>query len=117
MNTTKPSQEEIDDFVKKDVLDILGLSNLPEDKKNELREKIVSTIQNRVFRRITKELEAKGKLKDFKSASDDTIEDFFKTSGIDTDKIFVEEALAFKAQLKASANMVDLGLKPNKTNK
>ena len=117
MDTTKPSQKEIDDFVKKDVLEILGLNNLPEEKKKELREKIVSTIQNRVFRRITTELEEKGKLKDFESASDNTIEDFFKTNGIDTDKIFVEEALAFKAQLKASANMVDIGLKPKKDKK
>lgn len=117
MNTTKPSQKEIDDFVKKDVIDLLGLSELPEEKKIESRDKIIATIQNRVFRRITKELEKKGKLKEFKSTSDDTVEKFFESNGIDTDKIFVEEALHVKAQLKASADMVDLGFKPKTDNK
>ena len=36
MNTTKPSQNEIDDFVKKDVLDSLGSSDWLEEEKNEL---------------------------------------------------------------------------------
>lgn len=107
------SRKDVDELLKKDIIEILGLSHLPEERKNSLREKILSTVQNRVMLRIGEMLEKKGKTSDFaKVDSDETVERFFAENGIDTDKIFFEEAIAYKAQLATTAEFVSKGVAP-----
>lgn len=106
------TQDEINDLINKDILDILGLSKIEEKKKDELREKIVATVENRVLRRITDELEKNNKFDDFEKliAEDKSVDEFLSENGISPERIFAEEAISYKAKLKASSNLIDIGL-------
>lgn len=104
MTQIKISQKEINDLADKDILEIIGLGNLDEEKKQKLRGKILETVQNRVFKRIIELLEKKGKISEYENIVDDkSVEDFFRDNGINYEAIFLEEALFYKSQLKAAS--------------
>jgi len=105
--------EEIDKFISTDVIELMGLSDLPEDDKKAMREKIIRTIENRALARIAKMLEEKGKTAELEGIEEEeAILKFFDDNAIPYEDIFTEEALAYKAQLKTAAEMASVGLKP-----
>ena len=53
--------EEIEKFISSDVIDLMGLSDLPDEDKKNMREKIIRTIENRALARIAAMLKDKGK--------------------------------------------------------
>lgn len=111
MASQKISQEDINSLVTRDIIDIVGLSHLDEKRKQELRGKILETVQNRVFNRIVKELKEKNKVEEYEKLEEDVaVENFFKNNGIDEEKIFLEEALYYKAQLATAAKVADAGI-------
>lgn len=111
--TDDNDKNSIDDLLHGDIIDILGLSGLEETRKQELRDEIVITIQNRVFMRIMDELEKKNKIEEYDNLSDDlSVEKFFLENGIDTEKYFLEEVFAYKAQLQTTSKLIDIGFKP-----
>jgi len=104
------TQKEVNDLLEKDVFDLIGLGRISDKKKEDLRAKIVDTIQARIFRRIVKMIEEKGKLGEYdKLEKEEAVEDFLKKNGIDTNQIYVEEAMIYKAQLATAGNMIDAG--------
>ncbi len=112
MSDNNLDQKEIDELIGKDIIDIVGLTDLPEGEKQELRGQILETVQNRVFERILNELKEKNQLDEFKNiGAEEEIEKFFKANSIDTDIIFLEEAIIYKAQMKNATDMMKLGLK------
>ena len=105
------SQEDVDSLIARDIVDIMGLSHLEEKKKQELRGKILQTVQSRAFNRIVSELKKKNKVEDYEKLEEDkAVENFFKENGIDEERIFIEEALFYKTQLAAAAKIADVGL-------
>lgn len=106
------TEDEIRALVNKDLLEIMGLDKISEEKKVELREKMAATIENRVFRRVTKELTEKGKFDEFEKIAQDDKDpsEFLKKNGINTERIYIEEAILYKSQMKVAANFVDIGL-------
>jgi len=111
-------QSDIDELLEKDIIDILGLSHLPEAEKTELRDRIVNTIQNRAFNRIVEEIKDRSKIKEFEALTEDKeIDQFFLDNQIFPDVYFFQEALAYKAELMTAKELVDAGLKPKVTHK
>ena len=106
--------EEIEKFISSDVIDLMGLSNLPEDKKQDLREKIISTIENRALARIIGMIFDKKKLEEMeKLEGEKALAKFFAENNIPYEDIFTKEALAYKAQLKTAAELTDVGFTPS----
>jgi len=105
--------EEIEKFISADVIDLMGLKDLPDEDKKNMREKIIRTIENRALARIAELLKEKGKTEELEKIEDEeAILKFFSDNEIPYEDIFTEEALAYKAQLKTAADMTSVGLKP-----
>lgn len=105
--------EEIEKFISSDVIDLMGLSDLPDEDKKNMREKIIRTIENRALARIAVMLKDKGKTAELEGIEEEeAILKFFDDNAIPYEDIFTEEALAYKAQLKTAAEMASVGLKP-----
>lgn len=97
-----------EDIIKKDILDLMGASDMPEEKKKELYTKMLETIQNRVITKIFDQLtpENAEKLKQLiDKGNKSEIENFLKFQNIDLAKLMLEEALIYKTE------MVDLSKK------
>jgi hypothetical protein len=106
--------EEIERFISADVIDLMGLSDLPEDDKKAMRGKIIRTIENRALARIAGILKEKGKTAELEGIEEEeAILKFFNDNQIPYEDIFTEEALAYKAQLKTAAEMASVGIKPH----
>ena len=105
--------EEIEKFISSDVIELMGLSNLPEDKKQEMREKIISTIENRALARIMGMIKDRNKLEELEELEgEEAMAKFFTENNIPYEDIFAEEAITYKAQLKNAADMADVGFQP-----
>jgi|GEM_PF-2126945 len=96
---------EIEDYAKildTDIFELLGLQNLPQEKKSEIAHRIGNIIIDRVLIRLDSMLRGPeiAELK-FLTERDDKegLVEFFKTRNIDIAKMMVEEAIALKAQL------------------
>lgn len=103
------SQEEISDLINKDILDIIGLSKLDDAKKDELRTKIIATVENRVLRRITDELQKKKVFDNYEKlvAEDKSVDEFLSENGILPERIFAEEAIIYKSMLKVASDSIN----------
>ena len=105
------SDEEIEKFLQSDIIDLMGLSNIDEEEKTKLRDTILDTIKNRVFKRLIEELKSHHLLKDFEEIVDeDESEAFLKKHEIDVEAMFIEEAIYYKAQLKSVADLTLKGV-------
>jgi hypothetical protein len=91
-----------DDLIERDIFDLLGVKEMtPEDKKETLKN-MVETIKGRVMVRIDGELsdDEALELKNIALAGDEKgFQEMMKKVGIDTQKLFAEEALIYKLQL------------------
>lgn len=91
-----------EDVLNKDILELMGAGQLPEDKKIELYQKMVATIQNRVVARITDEIpeaDMEEWLKTIDSGDKAKMQEFLKTLSIDLPKLMLEEAIIYKTEL------------------
>ena len=91
-----------EDILNKDILELMGVGNLPEEKKRELYTKMLETIQNRTIARIFDQLSPEDgeKLKQLLDSDNKTeIESFLKSKGVDIAKMMLEEAIIYKAEL------------------
>lgn len=105
--------DEIERFISADVIDLMGLKDLPDEDKKNMSEKIIRTIENRALARIAAMLKDKGKTAELEGIEEEeAILKFFDDNAIPYEDIFTEEALAYKAQLKTAAEMASVGLKP-----
>jgi len=100
------------DVIEKDIIELLGLTNLPKEKQDEYRQKASETIYDRAFTRITKLLEEKGKLPEFEKVAQDEVKmkEFLFQNGIELEKLMTEETLIYKAQMKTVAEVLDTGI-------
>lgn len=102
-----------EDILNKDILELMGAKDLPEEKRQELYQKMLDTIQNRVIARIADQL-PDADMDQFKQIADtgdqQKMSDFLKEKDIDLAKLMLQEALIYKTE------MVNLA-KPLKGNK
>ncbi|MFA6532093.1 MAG: hypothetical protein WCT32_04480 [Patescibacteria group bacterium] len=97
-----PAQKEIDitEIAEKSLLEVLGLQDLPQEKRSPIIANMVKIIQTRVTARIFDELDDNG-LKQFSDSDTNPKKTraFLESKGIDLDKITSDEVVNFKAEL------------------
>lgn len=91
-----------EDIVNKDILELLGVGDIPNKEKRQLYQKMIETIQNRIIARIDGKLteEEVDEWKKLIDAGDKAKMDaFLKSKGINLVQLLVEEALIYKMEL------------------
>lgn len=112
MSSQQVQDSLVSDIVKKDLIDLLGLNDLPEEKKEEYRKTAAETVYNRAFIRATDMLEEMGLLEEYQKEDRDEegTKTFFKSHGIDLEQLLKDEALIYKTQMKMTADLLDAGI-------
>ena len=107
LSPTKLQNYSYDDIINRDILELMGAQNMPEEKKKELYTKIIDTIQNRVITRIADEL-SEPDLQQWKKLAEegnkDKMEEFLKSKNIDLKQLMFQEALFYKSELATLSN-------------
>jgi hypothetical protein len=101
---TNVVNEIYDEILEKDILDLMGVGDLPENEKEEIYKKMLDTIMNRVILRLDSQVsdEEVAKLKTIMEAKDNAgFFKFFEDKGIDIKSIFAEEAGIYKVEMVA----------------
>jgi len=90
------------DIITKDIFELLGVENMPEQQKRNLYTKMLETIQNRVIIKITKELpqEALAEWEHVaKSNNQAEMAQFFDAHSINVDEMLLKETLMYKMEI------------------
>ena len=91
-----------EDILNKDILELMGAKNMPEEKKQELYQKMMETIQNRMIGKAFDLLEEKDKA-EFKRLAEEQkkseLEEFLKARGINLSKMMLQESLLYKTEM------------------
>ena len=98
-----------EDIIKKDVLELMGFSNLSEEKKSELHNKIKEAIENRVAARIFEALPEEERNKYSKIIEVGDAQEgyqFLISRDIDAAKWLAEETIMMKIELYQDGQMV-----------
>lgn len=93
---------DIEAIVEKDVLELIGGANLPEEKKQELYATISKTVQNRaiahIYDKLTKdegvELDRLMDEGDFVK-----VQEYLRTKGLEYTAILTQEAMSYKVEI------------------
>jgi len=91
-----------EDILNKDILELMGAKNMPEEKKQELYQKMMETVQNRVIGKVADMLEGENleKFKELAQAQKKLeLEEFLKSQGINLSKVMLQEALFYKTEM------------------
>jgi len=92
----------LNDILDKDVFELIGGQDLPEEKKKELYLKIAQTIHNRTIGRIYNQIsDSEGQELDKLLETDDTakVQEYLRNKGIDLPSFLTQEALAYKVEI------------------
>ena len=106
------NQISTDDILNKDILELMGAKDMPDEKKKELYQKMLETIQNRVIARIDDMLtdeEAAEWKKIVDENNHQKNQEFLQRKNIDIKKLYTQELLIYKME------MVNLSRSLNKT--
>lgn len=98
--------QKLQELFDQDVLEIIGGSNIPQEKKEELYQKMAQTIENRVIARIDVGLNDEERsqwVEVIDSGDKAKMEEFLKSKNIDVSKLMVQEALTYKMEIAALA--------------
>jgi len=91
-----------EDIIEKDILEILGAKNMPEEEKRNLYTKMLETIQKRVMIRINDRLTEEER-EEWKKILDDgnreEADKYLLDHGLEVPKLMAEEALILKTEL------------------
>lgn len=96
------SEQEIQKLLDQDVLELIGGSDLPQEKKQELYLKMAETVQNRAIVRVYRELsEEEGKELDQLIDNGDTakVQEYLRAKNLDLPAILAQEAVACKVEI------------------
>lgn len=99
---TKNDQDNYKQIIEEDILKLLGLDDASDEKKDELYQKMLSTIQNRVVARLLDELdeESREKFKKLLDKNDEKeIKTFLQTKDIDMNELMAQETLIYKTEI------------------
>ena len=97
-----------EDFLDKDILDLMGAKDMSEDEKSEIYSKMMDTIEQRVLARMIEELtdEEYEELKTILAEkSEEKFADFAKKIDLNLTTMFAEEALMYKIEMVNLINM------------
>lgn len=90
------------DLIDKDIFELMGIKNAPEETKKEITDNMMATIQNRVMARILDKLDEE-QVKEFEKLVDtgkeEEINKYLEEKGINVAQLSAEEALLYKTEL------------------
>jgi transcriptional regulator of aromatic amino acid metabolism len=90
------------DLIDKDIFELLGIKNAPEEKKKEILGNMMATIQNRVIARVLDSLK-EDEVKEFEnliaSSDEAKIKEFLESRKINMTQIAAEESLLYKTEI------------------
>lgn len=98
------TEAEIKDILDKDLLELMGAKDMPQEKKAELYTKMAQTVQNKVIARIIDALDEAGRqefVKLIDRGDSKKTEEFLRSKGIEVSKLLVEEAIIYKNEIMA----------------
>ncbi|TSC93495.1 MAG: hypothetical protein CEN89_32 [Candidatus Berkelbacteria bacterium Licking1014_7] len=104
VNASIPPADEIstEDILNKDILELMGAKNMPEEKKQVLYQKMMATIKNRAMQRVFETMPEQD-LDEWKrvlEAGDQAqIDQFLIARKIDVKKFFLQEAMIYKIEM------------------
>jgi hypothetical protein len=96
------SDEELKGVFEKDILEVLGAKNMPQEEKQRLYEKMNQTVQDKVLLRIDSALDGASRQDWIKISTEGDrakMEEFLRSKNINVAKMMVEEALIYKLEL------------------
>lgn len=102
MTTAQYFDTSVEDIINKDILELLGGVNLPQEKKDELYAKMLETIRFRAITAVDAMLNDDDRKKWIEFIDKDDKDggmNFLKTKGIDLTKIMLDEALNYKTEV------------------
>ena len=99
-----PITEAYKELLEKDIIDLIGGKNFTDKQKDELYEKMLDTIMNRVIVKISERLSDE-ELKELNAIAEKGNKDkffvFFKKRKIDINQMFIEQATVYKVEMVA----------------
>lgn len=102
----------VKDIIEKDIIGLLGGDKLSDEQKATLYEKMLSTIRDRLFLSVDETLDdaQRDELKKIVDDGDQKkLEEFFGKLKLDLNQMMLAEALNYKIELLAYADMVKRG--------
>jgi len=98
---------DVKNLIEDDIFDLLGLENLDDKTKDDLRIKILESVSNRILLRVADLLNDE-EIKHWENLLDegnnDKIVNYLQEKNIDLKKIAIEESLIYKRQLVDTLN-------------
>jgi len=98
-----------EDILNKDILELLGIQDLDQAKKQEIYQTMMQTIQNRVMARILDQLKPE-EAEEWKNLLDSQdkqkAEEFLRSRKIDVAKLMLEEAVIYKTEIIGLAGQI-----------
>lgn len=99
-----------EEILNRDILELMGVQDMPEDKKAELYEAMVDTIHTRAVARIDDVLTDEDALK-MKEIIDtgeaEQFHAFLLSKGIDIGQIYTDEIMLYKVEMTELAKILD----------
>lgn len=87
------------DVLTKDILDLLNLSNLPDDEKEKIKGIMEETIKNRIIARVIDALSEEDQKSWENMQSEEDKVSFLTSKNINLEKIAMEEAMIYKYEV------------------
>lgn len=99
-----------DEFMNNDILDLMGAKNMSDEEKKAAYQKILDTIEVRVFKRVDDLLED-ADIPEFKKILDskdkDAMSKFLEAKKIDLVSLFVQESFFYKVEMVGLAQNLE----------
>lgn len=106
VNYPSPDSE-TDEIINKDIFELMGVSEMPPEQKQQLFRQMEETVQKRAMAKIDDQLPEPDKAQ-FKQLIDtgtpDQLLEFLKARNIDLNQALTHETLAYKAEMAKLAN-------------
>jgi len=101
-----------DDILNRDILELMGVTDMPQVDKDKLYDKMVDTIHTRVVARIDDQLsdtDAEEMKQVLETKDSDKFSQFLSSHQIDIKKLYGEELLMYKIEMTELAKLLDKG--------
>ncbi len=104
-----PNNYSDQDILNQDILKLMGAENLPQEKKQEIYQKMIQTVQNRTIAKVLDQLseqDAEEWKKILDTGDKAKAEEFLKARQIDVAKIMLEESIIYKTEMAGLAHQI-----------
>jgi hypothetical protein len=101
-NQQKRVKYTADEIIEKDILELMGAKEMPEEQKERIYKSMIETIETRVIAKIDDQLtdeEAKRLKEIVNTGSKEEFDKYMKELDINVDQIYAQEAMIYKMEM------------------